>query len=248
MELRYSINSSAHWTADSWICWRVWLKIIQHISSWFLWYWRNYPSISPAYLLDRWNPKYPSYPHRWTLAENGPRCLPTPHLLCHLLEAPSGTTLSHNGVPRNGPLVIDCPWHPYGLAKKSIHVLGVDRCWSYWPQPIQHPSTHRTNPVGRRGFTLRFQGRRGDQNPRVSMLKPPTVRLVFWVRILTRNEKMDCLRPNKDDQFGSEWHVAPSQLMFWVWGACGLRQYTYKHVWQRTNDCWKWYWNQQTWK
>ena len=220
-----------------------------------------------------------SYPHRWTLAENGPRCLPTPHLLCHLLEAPSvklsrGTTSWTSGQK-------DCPWHPgkawqkgasicggwsmliiwvclkIGYIPNYSHLIGIMIMKTIgfrgtlfsdtpidWPQPIQHPSTHRTQPVGRRGFTLRFR----DQSPRASMLKPPTVLYVFWVRIFTRNEKMDCLRPNKHDQFGSEWHVAPSQLMFWVWGTCGLRQYTYKQVWQRTNDCWKWYWNQQTWK
>lgn len=183
-----------------------------------------------------------SYPHRWTLAENGPRCLPTPHLLCHLLEAPSGTTLSRGTTSWTSGQK-DCPWHPGKAWQKGASIFGG------WSMLIILTPTHSTSfnplykPCGKKGFHASVSR---SESEGVDFLKPPTVLYVFWVRILTRNEKMDCLRPNKHDQFGSEWHVAPSQLMFWVWGTCGLRQYTYKHVWQRTNDCWKWYWNQQT--
>lgn len=193
MELRYSINSSAHWTADSWICWRVWLKIIQHISSWFFWHWCNYPNISPTYLLDWWSPKYPIHTAGpWQRTGRGVYQL----LTCFATFWRHHRVPRWVGVPLVGPLVRKTV---HGIrarpGKKEHPFLGVDRCWSYWPQPIQHPSTHCTNPVGRRGFTLRFR----DQSPRVS---------IFW------NHQLYCMFS------GSEF--SPEMKRWIVWGQTNM--------------------------
>ena len=51
-----------------------------------------------------------------------------------------------------------------GLAKKSIHFFGVDRCWSCWPQPSPtHSSSFNPSykACGKKGFHASVSGPKG---------------------------------------------------------------------------------------